>query len=223
MSDDDGFLATIIAHPEDDAPRLVYADWLEERGDEVSVARSEFIRVQCELAAYPKAGSQIRTASGMEFIRPGWEALRRRERELLESNVAWASKFASVFHPNKPTTPGGWYGYGGCGLGVTWDWHRGFIDSVTLRFNDFERNAFAMRTATPLQTVRLTTRPLGLVVGSPLLGTHGSYYDRICTLPIDGQIVQKQIQFLSNPLVARDRILSELLSQAYAGLRFTFV
>src|SRR5262249_44868579 len=30
-----------------DAPRLVYADWLEEHGD---AARAEFIRVQCELA-----------------------------------------------------------------------------------------------------------------------------------------------------------------------------
>lgn len=32
--------------PEDDAPRLVYADWLEELGD----PRGEFIRLQCELA-----------------------------------------------------------------------------------------------------------------------------------------------------------------------------
>jgi uncharacterized protein (TIGR02996 family) len=27
------FLADIAAHPEDDAPRLIYADWLEEHGD----------------------------------------------------------------------------------------------------------------------------------------------------------------------------------------------
>jgi uncharacterized protein (TIGR02996 family) len=32
--------------PDNDAPRLVYADWLDEQGD----PRGEFIRVQCELA-----------------------------------------------------------------------------------------------------------------------------------------------------------------------------
>src|SRR5262249_1690047 len=40
-------LADIIANPEDDTPRLVYADWLEENGKET---RAEFIRVQLALA-----------------------------------------------------------------------------------------------------------------------------------------------------------------------------
>src|SRR4029078_6739128 len=35
--------------PDDDAPRLVYADWLEERGD----PRGTFVRVQCALARLP--------------------------------------------------------------------------------------------------------------------------------------------------------------------------
>jgi uncharacterized protein (TIGR02996 family) len=42
------FLQEIAAAPDDDAPRLVYADWLEERGD----PRGEFIRIQCELARF---------------------------------------------------------------------------------------------------------------------------------------------------------------------------
>lgn len=44
---------SILAEPEDDATRLVYADWLEEHGGEEGQARAEFIRVQVELA---KAG-----------------------------------------------------------------------------------------------------------------------------------------------------------------------
>lgn len=40
------FFDEIIAAPDDDTPRLILADWLEERGD----PRSEFIRVQCQLA-----------------------------------------------------------------------------------------------------------------------------------------------------------------------------
>ena len=33
MGDDEAFLAAILASPGDEAPELVYADWLEERGD----------------------------------------------------------------------------------------------------------------------------------------------------------------------------------------------
>ena len=40
------FLHEIAANPADESARLVYADWLEDRGD----ARAEFVRVQCELA-----------------------------------------------------------------------------------------------------------------------------------------------------------------------------
>lgn len=46
MTDGDALLAAILANPEEDTPRLVYADWLQENGDE---ARAEFIRIQCEL------------------------------------------------------------------------------------------------------------------------------------------------------------------------------
>jgi uncharacterized protein (TIGR02996 family) len=50
MSPEEGFLLEIRAAPEDDCPRLVYADWLEEHGQS---ERSEFIRVQCRLARLP--------------------------------------------------------------------------------------------------------------------------------------------------------------------------
>jgi uncharacterized protein (TIGR02996 family) len=47
-----GFLAHLQAEPAADATRLVYADWLEEQGDPVSVAKAEFLRVTVDLAAY---------------------------------------------------------------------------------------------------------------------------------------------------------------------------
>lgn len=47
MPNPDTFLAAICDQPDDDAPRLVFADWLEENGDG---ARAEFIRTQIELA-----------------------------------------------------------------------------------------------------------------------------------------------------------------------------
>lgn len=44
------FLAEILAAPDDDAPRLVLADWFEDHDDE----RGEFIRLQCERAHLPQ-------------------------------------------------------------------------------------------------------------------------------------------------------------------------
>jgi uncharacterized protein (TIGR02996 family) len=50
MSDEKDLLAAIWEHPHDDTVRLVYADWLQETGEPVNVARAEFIRLQCERA-----------------------------------------------------------------------------------------------------------------------------------------------------------------------------
>ena len=47
MANRKAFLAAIRENPEDDTPRLVYADWLDDNGDR---DRAEFIRVQIELA-----------------------------------------------------------------------------------------------------------------------------------------------------------------------------
>lgn len=46
----EAFLRRICESPDDDAPRLIYADWLDERGDSDSRDRAEFIRVQIKLA-----------------------------------------------------------------------------------------------------------------------------------------------------------------------------
>src|SRR5262245_17089304 len=43
----DALRAAVCASPDEDAPRLVYADYVAEHGD---AARAELIRVQCELA-----------------------------------------------------------------------------------------------------------------------------------------------------------------------------
>jgi uncharacterized protein (TIGR02996 family) len=42
------FLAAAKERPDDHVPRLVLADWLEERGDPVLTAHAEFLRLQCQ-------------------------------------------------------------------------------------------------------------------------------------------------------------------------------
>jgi uncharacterized protein (TIGR02996 family) len=71
MDDDAGFLRAVLAAPEDDALRLVYADWLDERGD----PRGEYLRCQCARAA-------LRPAD------PKHAALLRREEELRQQYPA---------------------------------------------------------------------------------------------------------------------------------------
>ena len=48
MNEKEPFVHEILANLDDDAPRLVFADWLEERGEPPETARAEFIRLQVE-------------------------------------------------------------------------------------------------------------------------------------------------------------------------------
>jgi uncharacterized protein (TIGR02996 family) len=81
MSDEAAFRAAVRAAPDDDAPRLRFADWLAERGDAASVARAEFIRVQCAAERLP--------ADDPELPR-----LIAREQELLSAHQAqWEAGF----------------------------------------------------------------------------------------------------------------------------------
>src|SRR5262245_55720746 len=83
MSDDDAFLQAVLDRPDDDAPRLVYADWLEEHGDP---DRAEFIRVQIEQARLPQGDRR-------------GPALRKREKGLLKANKkAWLRPFADLIY-----------------------------------------------------------------------------------------------------------------------------
>ncbi|HVK17554.1 MAG TPA: TIGR02996 domain-containing protein [Fimbriiglobus sp.] len=50
MTDRDALLAAVIARPEDDLPRLVFADWLDEHGEH---DRAAFVRAQIEAEALP--------------------------------------------------------------------------------------------------------------------------------------------------------------------------
>ncbi len=76
-------LKSVLASPDDDLPRLVYADWLDEHGDP---DRAEFIRTQIELANLPDYD-------------PRFRALEDREHELLnEHEQGWLGVTAVGLH-----------------------------------------------------------------------------------------------------------------------------
>src|SRR5437763_13595138 len=89
MKHQPGFLADILEGPDDNAPRLVYAEWLDDNGQS---ERAEFIRRQCELPSMPAD-------------HPQRQAKEKREKELREAHrkdwvgevQVWAQKGAK-FH-----------------------------------------------------------------------------------------------------------------------------
>jgi uncharacterized protein (TIGR02996 family) len=125
------FLRAILAAPEDDVPRLIYADWLDERDD----PRGEFIRVQVELAKTPLeiegnlySDERRHTVVGRySEPNPKWESLRRRERELLDATEPLTER--KVAYANR-------YLWSGMPLPVyliaSPEYRRGFVAHVTL-------------------------------------------------------------------------------------------
>lgn len=73
----------ILAHPDEDTPRLAYADHIEEFGD---AARAEFIRLQCRLAA-------------MNAWDEGYTAADVRCRRLLAEHPEWTDAVVG-YHPD---------------------------------------------------------------------------------------------------------------------------
>jgi uncharacterized protein (TIGR02996 family) len=76
----EAFLQRIRAYPDDDAQRLIFADWLDEQGD----PRGQFVRVQLALAELTPAS-------------PAWKALTAQERDLLAAHRAgWEAPFRGL-------------------------------------------------------------------------------------------------------------------------------
>ena len=67
MAEREALTAAVLADPDDDLPRLVFADWLDERGE---AARARFIRAQLALAALPEWDPQ---SAALRRTRPEWD------------------------------------------------------------------------------------------------------------------------------------------------------
>ncbi len=82
-ADELALLRGVEAAPDDDLPRLVYADWLDEHGRH---ARAEFIRVQCELASIERRLPGI-TMEERHVEWPRRRELVRTQREMLSAKT----------------------------------------------------------------------------------------------------------------------------------------
>jgi uncharacterized protein (TIGR02996 family) len=134
MTTPETFVAAILAHPEEDTPRLIYADWLEEQGEG---ERAEFIRLQCEQAT-------------LSFLEPRWQELERQTKRLLRRHeAAWTEGYADLVQH--------WYFERGFVAGI---WLRPHLPTVPWNdlLNKFPIQAITGNLAVPL-VQRLCAHP----------------------------------------------------------------
>ena len=125
MSDQAALLAAIVANPDEDTPRLLYADWLDENLPDKTpspssgpAARAEYIRVQCRLARLP-------------FDDPDYPELLEREEDLAE----WLAAHAPA-EEAAPHLPADLDWFGTFDSGEDREFGRGFPEQM--HYTDYE-------------------------------------------------------------------------------------
>lgn len=139
MTHDEAFLQAIREAPDDDAPRLIYADWLEEHGQ---TDRAEFIRIQCRRFGIsdmdPNApGLQARAE---ELLRDNWDAWVGPLRELARRMHAWRSErwMYEAYHPDRLR-----------------HFRRGFVETIAVEAEGFLEHANELLALVPLRELLL--------------------------------------------------------------------
>lgn len=143
MSAEDALLSAIAAAPDEDTPRLAYADWLDEHDRPV---RAEFLRAQIEIARkehLPRA------------VLNRYVDLFKRNQDLIE------------FHRDELLGP-----LAALPAGAVREFRRGFAAEVSLVVGDFLAHAEVLAAARPLPKVTVSRAAglLGEFVRSPHLG-----------------------------------------------------
>lgn len=169
MDTHDALLAAVRAHPDDDTPRLVLADWLEENGQ---ADRAAFIRSQVEAARTPcpecRPGRPCRGGGRCRKRR-----FRRRERELLgDTDGDWFGLPGWDMEWRGPVSGPGegdvtWFRMSPASgrLAIVDGWlDRGFVGRVECDGAEWLEFADVILAAHPVRRVTLTTWPAAEIV-----------------------------------------------------------
>lgn len=168
MTHEEAFLLAIREAPADDAPRLIFADWLEEHSQ---ADRAEFIRVQCRLAGFTQADPEhpVLSQRAEELLRGHWDE--------------WVGPLRTIVGPWRDRYSERWMGdeYHPDGLRR---FQRGFVDALALDAEDFLRHADSLKRLAPLRVLRLwgAGRCADRLAREPLLAdlsvlSFNDYYD----------------------------------------------
>lgn len=149
-------LATILADPADDVPRLILADHLDDCGES---DRAEFIRVGIEIASLETqaGGGTLVELAGGRYV-----ALRRRELEILSAPAPRTFKHAGETTIVHTTLEDNWLADFLRGVGWQWsgnervEWRRGFVTSVTCSAAAWLEHGGKIVAVQPVESVTLT-------------------------------------------------------------------
>lgn len=142
----EAFLADIIASPADDTARLIYADWLQDHGEE---DRAEFIRVQCEYSRLHPHYAGHEEDDGCEICSRATVLsglLSTRFRISRNEHPPWAKDCPSIIMQTKPTGPP-----------VEWQWRRGFVSFVKCPWPAWEQHGPDLVARHPVERVALSS------------------------------------------------------------------
>jgi uncharacterized protein (TIGR02996 family) len=160
MTDGDGLHAAILAAPDDDLPRLVYADWLDEQGGVDNALRAEFIRLQVALG---HVSAEDDTPWDTRLV-----GLHAREKALLAlHHQAWLAPLRARGEPFQSASTHGIF-------------RRGFVEIVWMPVGIFLRKGEKLFQRAPvreLRVLRATVADLAELLACPLV-------DRLDTLDL---------------------------------------
>ncbi len=137
MNDHDALLRAVLEYPDEDCPRLVFADWLDENEQH---DRAEFIRLQCEISSIQSAAPTIGPPESCSWLPKAARRvteLSRRERELHRCSD----------HSLSPVLPG-----------VKTVCSRGFVSEIEISLAEFMQYSKSIFQSQPVTRVVLTDR-----------------------------------------------------------------
>lgn len=186
-TDEQSFLTAILATPDDDTPRLVFADWLDERGTADDKARAALIRAQCQA----------------EYLPPDSKECKRLTREAKAIVKANEKRWLKEVRAAK--------------LGSDWTFRRGFLHSLSMSPTTFvKRGDDLFRLAPTVRAVRFpnAANEVKELAKSPFLARLASVdLTRMCTCgycaigdELRNLFESKHTQNLRYLNVSRDRI-----------------
>ncbi len=189
-----GLYNNILKDPDDDLPRLVMADWLEERNNPGDAERSQFIKLQLEYAKFQEeepiasyyycktSDSLSHYCSHCRWREKVHPILRKQELLLERYGHLWFDNFGlkkselfynykiqgKVYHPR-------------------WIWRRGFIYGISCKLGDWWNKGRQIAKLFPLQRVELVDR-IPRVIGDYLgwnWAADSEVYNRNPSLPCE--------------------------------------
>lgn len=126
MAEQDELRQAVLDNPDDDAPRLAYADWCEQQSDGPTRTRGEFIRAQLKLTG------QIKSLTYEE-----WFDLSTREAELRKTyQSVWAGELGALVSD--------------------YTFNRGFVEFISLSAPRFLEHAPQLLSLAPIRHLKLS-------------------------------------------------------------------